>query len=98
MDNTMTPRNGFILGLRLFGIWQLTYTIWDAFTAFTIIKGFYRPGTGSAKQYIVMTFMHFLLAAWLLKFAPQTARVFYPEPPRDEDISDEKPSGSTPTI
>jgi len=95
----MTPRVWFILGLRLFGVWQLIYAVTDAFTTFTIIQRFYQPGTGGAGFYMSLTFMHFFLALWLLKFAPQTARFFYPETKSSEDPSGKKPPGSsTPTI
>jgi len=83
----------------LLGIWQLIYTVQDAVTTFTIVQGFYRPATGGAGWYMSFTFMHFFLAVWLLKFAPQTAGFFYPNEKPGDSASDEKPSdSSTPPI
>lgn len=81
--NLMTPRNWFILGLRLFGVWELLYGLADAVTTFSIVLHMFRSGVAGADYYMSMTFMHFIAAFYLLKFAPQTAAFFYPstEPP-----------------
>jgi hypothetical protein len=97
----MTPRDWFTVGLRLFGIWQLIYAIVDACTTFAIMQAYYRAqNTSSGKWYALMTVVHFVLALWLLKSAPQTARFFYREAgERGEGSKDAKPSdSSTPNI
>ena len=82
--NRMTPRDWFILGLRLFGVWELLYGLSDAVTTSLIVLHLFRPSaTGGADYYMSLTFMHLIAAFYLLKFAPQTASFFYPpaEPP-----------------
>jgi hypothetical protein len=55
----MTPRNWFIVGLRLFGIWQLTETIGDLMGLFTVIAGLHRMTTGTPGWYMVAALVHF---------------------------------------
>jgi uncharacterized membrane protein len=74
----MTPRDWFILGLRLFGVWQLLYGLSDAVYSFSIILRFYRPTSSGVDFEMSLTFMHFIAAFYLLKFATQTADFFYP--------------------
>jgi hypothetical protein len=95
----MNPRDWFTLGLRLFGIYQLIGTIEYFFTSLSIAAGVYGASHGSAGWYMVVTFVHFFLAVWLLKFGPHTARFFYPDPPAGRSGSNENSSSSgTPTI
>lgn len=81
----MNPRDYFTLGLRLFGVWQLIDTVEFFFTTFTIVTDLYHPTTASPGYWMLATFVHFFLAVWLLKFAPATARFFYPDRSPDPD-------------
>jgi hypothetical protein len=95
----MNPRDWFTLGLRLFGIYQLIDTIEYFFTSLSISAGVYGTSHGSASWYMLVTFVHFFLSVWLLKFAPQTARFFYPDTSVRKDSSDENSSrNATPPI
>jgi hypothetical protein len=92
----MNARQYFILGLRLLGVWQLIDAIDFFFTTMSVSAQLYRPTISSLGFYILATFVHFSLAVWLLKFAPATARFFYPERRSSEDDDNQPPS--TPTI
>ncbi len=84
----MKPLDWFILGLRLFGVWELLYGLADAVTTFSIVLHLFRSGSAGADYYMCMTFMHFIAAFYLLKFAPQTAAFFYPPTkPSDPDTN-----------
>ena len=85
----MNSKDWFTLGLRLFGVYQLIETIEYLFTSFSISAGLYGTSHGSASWYMLVTFVHFCLSVWLLKFAPQTARFFYPDSHGRKDSSDE---------
>ncbi len=86
VESRMTPRDWFILGLRLFGVWEFLYGLSDALTTFSIVLHFLRPTTAGPDYYMSLTFMHFIAAFYLLKFAPQTAAFFYSpaEPPASD--------------
>ena len=75
----MNSKDWFMLGLRLLGVYQLIETVEYLFTSFSITAGVYGTSHGSASWYMLVTFLHFCLSVWLLKFAPQTARFFYPD-------------------
>ena len=89
----MTPRDWFIVGLRLIGIWQLTEMIGDLVGIIGINAGYYRTQYGTPSWYMIVAFGHFALAVWLLKFAPQTARFFYPDKSKSStEDTETKPS------
>jgi hypothetical protein len=90
----MTPRDWFILVLRGFGIWQLVDVVEYAGITYSIYAGTYRPRDMSWQFYFLATGMHFLLAVWLLYFAPATSRLFYPADHQRTSRSDSK---NTPT-
>ena len=76
-------------------MWQLLVAASYVISAFNISAGFYPPGsTYSFGGYMVHTFAHFFLAAWLLKAAPKIADFFYPSSRSDEETSDKKASDS----
>ena len=75
----MNPRDYFTLGLRLFGIWQLIDAVEFFFTAFSVVTDLYHTTTAAPGYWMLAIFVHFFLAVWLLKFAPATARFFYPD-------------------
>jgi hypothetical protein len=98
--NRKPLKDWFTLALRILGMWELLYAARYVMSAFDISTGLSRATPdytfGAAMTH---TFAHFFLAAWLLKGAPKIADFFYPEPPADKEISDEKPSSTdTPTI
>jgi hypothetical protein len=78
-DNTTTPLGWFIVGMRILGIWQLMNVIGDLVAMIGINADLYRPQYTKPGWYMLAAFGHFALAVWLLKFAPQTARFFYPD-------------------
>jgi hypothetical protein len=88
----MTAKDWFIVGVRLLGVWQLTVTLGDLFMALSISEGAYQRQSGSAGWYMVSAFLHFILTVWLLKFAPDTARYFYPDARPKDDMPEQKHS------
>ena len=87
----MTPRQIFILILRGLGAWQLIDTIEFIGVTYSVHAGTYHPRDSSFEFYLLATGIHFLLAVWLLWFAPATADLFYKAPPssgRDDETKD----------
>ncbi len=73
----MTSRQVFILILRGLGAWQLIDTIEFIGVTYSVYAGTYRPRDGTFEFYLLATGIHFLIAIWLLWFAPATANLFY---------------------
>ena len=98
-DN-IPAKEWFTLACRIFGMWQLLLAASYVISAFNIATGFYPPGSSLASSfgaYMVDTFSHFFLAAWLLKWAPRIAAFFYPSSRSVEKSSVEKPSDDATT-
>ena len=84
----MSSRDWLTLVLRAFGVWQLIETVEYLATAFCVTAHFYKSTSASFDFYMVATFVHFFLAVWLLKFAPSTARFFYPDEASSDSSAD----------
>jgi hypothetical protein len=75
---TMSPGDWFILILQAFGMWELIITLNDVVYVFNVMAKFTRLERSTVESLIVHAFLSFFLSMWLLKFAPRTARFFYP--------------------
>ena len=87
----MTPRQVFILILRGLGAWQLIDTIEYIGVTYGVHAGTYRLRDSSFEFCLLATGIHFLLAVWLLWFAPLTADLFYKapsNPARDDETKE----------
>ncbi len=91
----MTPRQIFILILRAIGIWQFINTIEGVFTSVSIAEGYYKVSFISVQWSWLSTLGHFIVAVWLLGFAPLTASLFYSNEPKK---APDDPPSDTPTI
>jgi hypothetical protein len=78
----MTPRQIFILILRVFGVWQLADTIEHVFSSICMAAGYYKLPFTTVGSSLLMALAHFILAIWLLGFAPPTASIFYRDEPK----------------
>lgn len=75
----MMPRDWFTLALRVLGVLQLIDAVEYFATSIAVRADLYRTTAASLGWFITATLVHFALAVWLLKYAPKTARLFYPD-------------------
>ena len=83
LDKTeaMTPRDWFILFLRILGTWKLLSTVDFIVTIFDIRSGIWRSEHTPVESYVTHALASFVIGLWLLKAAPTIAGIFYRSKP-----------------
>ena len=95
----MRPKDWFILGSRVLGLWQLFDAAEYTLSILNMIAGLSRPPAGyTVASYFTHTIGAFFFAIVLLVGAPVIASLFYPEPPPEKDAETRSADSGTTKI
>jgi hypothetical protein len=86
----MTPRDWFLVGVRLFGVWWILNGITELYSFISILAKWFTPATTAPAAYLMHTVIYLVVGWYLLHGAPSLTRPAFP--PSDSPQEQEKPS------
>ena len=76
----MTSREYFVVGIRLFGVWEMLRAVDYALECFDMHLGFFRSRDMAVEATYTHWLSYLLIGLILLGFAPRIASIFHSSP------------------
>jgi hypothetical protein len=89
----MTPRDWFLVGVRLFGVWWILQGITEVYDLIIILAKLYTPQATAPVVYLVHAVIYFVVGWYLLHGAPSLTRPAFP--PSDDQLGEQDKRSNT---